>query len=56
MDSGAVAAPALVARPLRLEPFRALRLAPGRIGARASARAFAQPYGDVAERFAAAKA
>ncbi|MBA2956401.1 DUF1015 family protein [Nocardioides sp. MAH-18] len=53
MDSGGVATPALAARPLRLEPFRALMLAPGRIGAHASARAFARPYHDVVERFAA---
>ncbi|GAA4718557.1 DUF1015 family protein [Nocardioides conyzicola] len=53
MDSGVVATPALVARPLRLEPFRAMMLAPSRIGAQASARSFAQPYRDVASRFAA---
>ena len=52
MDSGVVATPALVARPFRLEPFRALMLAPNRIGAQASARSFARPYRDVAERFA----
>lgn len=48
-----MATPALVARPLRLEPFRALLLAPSRIGAQASARAFARPYTDVADRFEA---
>ena len=53
MDSGVVATPARVARPLRLEPFRALMLAPSRIGARVSARAFARPYHDVAERLSA---
>ena len=53
MDSGGVATPALAARPLRLEPFRALMLIPSRIGAHASARAFARPYHDVVERFAA---
>jgi len=53
MDSGVVATPALVARPFRLEPFRALMLAPNRIGAQASARAFARPYHDVVDRFAA---
>ena len=42
--------PALVARPLRLVPFRALMLAPSRIGDPASARAFARPYRDVAGR------
>jgi len=52
MDSGVVATPSLVARPFRLEPFRALMLAPNRIGAQASARSFARPYRDVAERFA----
>ena len=52
MDSGVVATPALVARPLRLEPFRAMSLSPRRIGAQASARAFARPYREVAARFA----
>jgi uncharacterized protein (DUF1015 family) len=52
MDSGVVATPSLVARPLRLEPFRALRLAPSRIGGQASARAFSRPYTEVADRFA----
>ena len=52
MDSGVVATTPLVARPLRLEPFRALMLAPSRIGAHVSARAFARPYRDVAVRFA----
>ena len=52
MDSGVVATPTLVARPFRLEPFRALMLAPNRVGAQASARSFARPYRDVAERFA----
>jgi len=53
MDSGVVATPSLAARPLRLGPFRALMLAPSRIGAQASARSFARPYRDVAARFAA---
>ncbi len=53
MDSGVVATPALAARPLRLEPFAALMLTPTRIGAHASARAFARPYADIAGRFAA---
>lgn len=52
MDSGVVACPTLAARPLRLEPFRALMLAPSRIGAHVSARAFARPYRAVADRFA----
>lgn len=51
MDSDVVAAPSLVARPLRLEPFRALMLAPDRVGGQASARAFGRPRGH--ERFAA---
>lgn len=50
MDPDAVACPALVGGPLRLSPFRALMLAPGRIGARVSGGAFARPYRDVAER------
>lgn len=50
MDSEVVATPALVGGPLRLAPFRALMLAPGRIGARMSGGAFARPYRDVAER------
>lgn len=48
-----MAAPALVAQPLRLEPFAALMLAPNRVGGQAAARAFGRPHGDVAERFAA---
>jgi uncharacterized protein (DUF1015 family) len=52
MDSGVVATPTLVARPFRLDPFRALMLAPNRIGAQASARSFGRPYREVAERFA----
>ena len=42
--------PPQVARPLRMRPFRALRLAPGRIGGQLSARAFARPYRGVAAR------
>lgn len=52
MDSGAVVIPPYVAGPLALAPFRALMLAPGRIGDPASARAFARPYKDVAARLA----
>jgi uncharacterized protein (DUF1015 family) len=52
MDSGVVATPSLVARPFRLDPFRALMLAPNRIGGQASARSFARPYRDIADRFA----
>jgi uncharacterized protein (DUF1015 family) len=50
MDSGAVVIPPYVAGPLRLAPFRALMLAPNRIGDPASARAFARPYKDVPAR------
>ena len=52
MDSGSVVIPPYVAGPLRLAPFRALMLAPNRIGDPASARAFARPYKDVAGRLA----
>lgn len=41
----------LVARPLRIAPFHALRLTPGRVGAPASARALGRPYRDIADRF-----
>lgn len=50
-DSGMVRAPYL-GRPLRLEPFRALSLAPSRIGDPASARLYARPYRGVAARIA----
>jgi uncharacterized protein (DUF1015 family) len=43
-------APAHVARPLRLEPFAAVMLAPQRVADPASARALARPYRDVAAR------
>ncbi len=46
----AVVTPPYVAGPLRLLPFRAMRLAASRLGAPSSARAFARPYKDVAER------
>jgi uncharacterized protein (DUF1015 family) len=42
--------PPLVAGPLRLAPFRAMRLADGRVGDPASARALARPYHDVVAR------
>ena len=42
--------PLLVARPLRLLPFRALGLTPSRIGDPASMRAFTRPYRGVPER------
>ena len=50
MDFAAVITPPYVAKPLRLEPFRALLLAPSRVGDPASARAFARPYRAVAAR------
>ena len=50
MDSGEVVVPPYLATPLRLEPFRALMLAPYRVGDPGSARAFARPYRDVSGR------
>lgn len=50
VESSAVVTPPYVAGPLRLLPFRALMLAPARIGDPSSARAFARPYRDVAQR------
>ncbi|MCD4536488.1 DUF1015 domain-containing protein [Nocardioides sp. cx-169] len=50
MESSAVVTPPYVGGPLRLVPFRALMLAPSRIGDPSSARAFARPYRDVAAR------
>ena len=50
MDSGEVVAPAYLASPFRMEPFRALMLAPYRVGDPGSARAFARPYRDVVHR------
>ena len=44
--------PPHVAGPFRLHPFRGLMLAPARVGDPASARAFARPYRDVADRLA----
>ncbi|WP_134768767.1 DUF1015 family protein [Nocardioides sp. 1609] len=49
MESAAVTPP-FVARPLRLAPFRALRLVPSRIGDPAASRLFARPYRDLASR------
>lgn len=46
----ATVVPPYVAKPLRLRPFRAVMLAPGRVGDPASARALARPYRDVARR------
>lgn len=50
MDVDAVVSPPHVARPLRLLPFRALMLAPSRIGEPASVRALTRPYRTVASR------
>lgn len=44
--------PPYVAKPLELLAFRALMLAPGRVGDPTSARALARPYRDVAARLA----
>lgn len=52
MDSSPTVAPPYVAGPLRMEPFRGLMLAARRVGDPASARAFARPYRDVADRLA----
>ena len=50
MDTGAVVIPPYVGRPLRLAPFRGVRLSPRRIGDPASGRLFARPYRAVAAR------
>lgn len=50
MASSAAVSPLSVAGPLRLEPFRGLMLSASRVGDPASARAFARPYRDVAQR------
>ncbi len=51
MDPSLVSPPS-VGRPLRLLPFRGWQLAPGRIGDPATARLFARPYREVADRLA----
>lgn len=48
----ATVVPSYVAKPLTLLPFRAVMLAPARVGDPASARALARPYRDVAARLA----
>jgi uncharacterized protein (DUF1015 family) len=53
MESGLPTAPPYVAGPLHLAPFRALSLAPRRVGDPASARAFARPYRAVPQRLEA---
>jgi uncharacterized protein (DUF1015 family) len=50
MESGLPTVPPYVAGPLELLPFRALSLAPRRVGDPASARAFARPYRGVSQR------
>lgn len=50
MESGLSTVPPYVAGPLQLSPFRALSLAPRRVGDPASARAFARPYRAVPQR------
>lgn len=50
MDANAVVTPPYVAGPLRLAPFHALMLAPGRVGNPTTGRAFARPYKDVSAR------
>jgi uncharacterized protein (DUF1015 family) len=52
MDSSPVVMAPHVAGPLRLVPFRAIMLAPSRIGGPASGRAFARPYRAVNSRLA----
>lgn len=52
MDASAVVIPPYVGRPLRLAPFRGVRLSPRRIGDPASGRLFARPYRAVAARLA----
>jgi uncharacterized protein (DUF1015 family) len=53
MESGPPTAKPDVAGPLRLAPFRALSLAPPRVGDAASARVFARPYRAVPQRLEA---
>ena len=50
MESSQAVPPPYLATPLRLEPFRALTLAPQRVGDAAAARAFGRPYREVAGR------
>jgi uncharacterized protein (DUF1015 family) len=52
MQPGAVVTPPYVGSPLRLEPFRALRLSPRRIGDPAARRLLNRPYRAVTERLA----
>ncbi|MDN4175782.1 DUF1015 family protein [Nocardioides sp. SOB77] len=50
MDSSAVVTPPYVAGPFALAPFRAITLAPRRVGDPASARVLARPYRSVPDR------
>ena len=50
VDSSEAVTPPYLATPLELAPFRAVMLAPHRVGDAAAARAFARPYRDVADR------
>jgi uncharacterized protein (DUF1015 family) len=50
MESGLPTVPPYVAGPLQLAPFRAVQLAPRRVGDPSSARAFARPYRGVTQR------
>lgn len=50
MEATTLVAAPYVGGPLRLSPFRALMLAPARVGDPATGRAFARPYTDVAAR------
>jgi uncharacterized protein (DUF1015 family) len=53
MESGRPTVPPFVAGPLQLSPFRAVSLAPRRVGDPASARVFARPYRGVVQRLQA---
>ena len=50
MESSEAVTPPYLATPLQLEPFRALMLAPYRVGDAGAGRAFARPYREVAGR------
>jgi uncharacterized protein (DUF1015 family) len=50
VDSSEAVTPPYLATPLQLDPFRAVMLAPYRVGDAAAARAFARPYREVAGR------
>ncbi len=52
MDASAVVIPPYVGKPLRLAPFRGVRLSPRRIGDPSSGRLFSRPYRSVTARLA----